>query len=540
MSSESNLLKTVLPNIKIIKQIVRGKVNKCFECFDEQTQQKVFVKVNPYINGSLIQDLEYKNNLLLASKGIDVPTIYSRSDSVLSMEWLDFIETETNADIDLVIDAMRRLHSNTDTMHGSTGGNLWSSDRFVSINGANDYCWVNGNNIFPSQRNESWLIFFREQRWKPLIDKFLTTNDTLKTFDIWIKGKKIYDIMDQILTTNPTPSLLHGDMNRLNYGVVNREGTRKVYLFDAQCFYGDPLYDLQSFIQWFDLETAISIVKKYSQMIDIENETMLLYRAYIYLSCLDFFGNGRFKKQAMETMDKIISLHQQFYPSLIITDHITKITTPCISPTGNCCQKQKLIIVQCGSYNPVHYNHVNNVLQSFNYIKTKTNNQYCYKCIMVPSNDDRIRSKCKNGIRLYHRYQMLRLALSQHYIALDLSQIRGEPTMINYQNIYGPDVIIYVVIGSDALKYNYNIFPPSTQFIVTPRDHENKCDNEEIINSPRVTFLPDHVEDKISSTMIRSFDLKTLTCSKKLDRMISPEVRDYYGKLKNKMSSKLI
>jgi fructosamine-3-kinase/nicotinic acid mononucleotide adenylyltransferase len=525
----SHLLNTI-PNIKIIKQIIKGKVNKCFECFDEQTQQKVFVKINESSNSSMIQNIEYNNNLLLASKGINVPTIYSKTDSILIMEWLDFIETDpTNDDIQLVIDAMKTMHQSISTMYGS-------SEEIPAI----DHCWVNGTNIFPSQRNESWLIFFREQRWKPLIDKFLTSNDISKTFDIWIRGKKIYDIMYQILTTNPTPSLLHGDMNRLNYGIVDHTGTgsgtgagtRKVYLFDAQCFYGDPLYDLQSFIQWFDPETAGSIVKLYDQDINIESNRMILYSTYIYLSCLDFFGNGRFKKQAIESMDKIISSYESFYPSLIISDHIIRDIN--LSPRHDCCQKQKLVIVQCGSYNPVHFNHVNNVLQSTNYIKTKTNNQYCYKSIMVPSNDERIHSKCKNGINLYHRYQMLRLALQQHDILLDLSQIRGKPTMENYQNIYGSDMILYVVVGSDALKYNYNLFPVSTQFIVTPRDHENKCDDQEICNSPRVTFLPNHTEDRISSTMIRSFDLKTLSSSKKLDKMIHPEVRDYYYKLKNK------
>lgn len=171
-------------------------------------------------------------------------------------------------------------------------------------------------------------IFLKEQRWKPLINKFMVDG----LFEMWIKCMKIYDLIDQILAIDLVPSLLHGDMNKSNYGIVESNGIKEVYWFDAQCFYGDPLYDLQSFIQWFEPEEQIKIAKKYGhltqnknqEIIDPMSHRMLLYRAYIYLSCLDFFGplNGRFKRQAVETMDLIISQYTESYPSLIIKDHL--------------------------------------------------------------------------------------------------------------------------------------------------------------------------------------------------------------------------
>lgn len=99
-----------------------------------------------------------------------------------------------------------------------------------------------------------------------------------------------------------------------------------------------------------------------------------------------------------------------------------------------------MIIIQNGSYNPVHKNHVNNVIKSMEYLKEKTSNMYQYICLMCPANDQRIRSKCKNGLSLYHRYKMLRLATSVNTecnIMIDISQIYGEQQVTNYRNIFG-------------------------------------------------------------------------------------------------------
>lgn len=102
-----------------------------------------------------------------------------------------------------------------------------------------------------------------------------------------------------------------------------------------------------------------------------------------------------------------------------------------------------------------------------------------------------------------------------------------------------------VVIGSDTLDYNYKHFsfddpspegPMSIQFIVVPRDvykgvQENQEDDE---LKQKVVFLPNHTEEKISSTVIRSMDRTTLTESKKAHRMIDQDVINYYSELKNK------
>ncbi len=148
---------------------------------------------------------------------------------------------------------------------------------------------INGKNIMSSEKGCKWSVFFKEQRWKSLIDKFMVE----ELFELWVKCMKIYDLIDQILETDPTPCLLHGDMNRSNYGIIESNGVKKVYWFDAQCFYGDPLYDLQSFIQWFDPldkdnkdnkdpEIQIKIAKKYDP--EINTEFTSIYHVCIFLN----------------------------------------------------------------------------------------------------------------------------------------------------------------------------------------------------------------------------------------------------------------
>lgn len=103
----------ILPsNIRIIRQIVKGRVNKCYECYDDCSQQKVFVKVydSHTTNGTLIQDTEYQNNIYLKNKGINVPQIYETYPCVTIMEYLNFIESDNESDLDLVIKSMVQIH----------------------------------------------------------------------------------------------------------------------------------------------------------------------------------------------------------------------------------------------------------------------------------------------------------------------------------------------------------------------------------------------------------------------------------------------
>ncbi len=78
--------------------------------------------------------------------------------------------------------------------------------------------------------------------------------------------------------------------------------------------------------------------------------------------------NGRFKHQAIESMDLIIAQHTESDPSLIIKDH---------------------------------KNHVNNVMKSLEHLKGKTKDMYKYMCTIVPVNKQRIKNKYKNVISCY-------------------------------------------------------------------------------------------------------------------------------------------
>jgi fructosamine-3-kinase/nicotinic acid mononucleotide adenylyltransferase len=547
-------------NLRIIKRITRGRINDCYECFDENNNRKVFLKINESNDASLIQDIEYKNNKLFFEKGINVPIIYENKKSesignILIMEYLDFPENKRNQsmnsleykDITKLVESIKFIHSHKESEYGM------------------NHEWINGKIIFSTKKSNSWLLFFKEL-WKTLIDHFIPRiKNEPKMMDIWIKSTKVYDVMHNILTHNPIPTLLHGDLNKSNYGIIND----KVYFFDIQCFYGDPLYDVQCLVQWFDDATAKSIIDCYDPNIDMN--IMKLYKTFIYLSIVVNSGNpfrpgGSFQKDALRSLDHLLSLYQPMYQSLIVTDHMKfENNNLCKSINSSCCSRKKIILVQGGSFNPVHKNHINNLKKALQFVQIdRKENEYCIKCIIVPATDNRIKSKCKNGIKLYDRYQMLRLVCEGTMI--DLSQLYGTLLLQNYTNIFGipshsngtpscsssNDVLILVVLGSDTLLYNYKNYPDTTKFIVVPRkdyqiEKEIKDNEKELLDeikkSSRITYLLENDEVKMSSTVIRNCSLTIDNKNKnknknKILQYIEENVRAYYDSIKSNTQNK--
>lgn len=280
------------------------------------------------------------------------------------------------------------------------------------------------------------------------------------------------------------------------------------------------MYDLQTLLQWFNEDIQKLVISQYGENID--DNVMKLYKAYIYLSCV--LNNGSFQKETLRTMEYHIIKYPPMYDSLIMTSHM-KENNLC-KKLKECCTRKKIILVQGGSFNPVHKNHINNLNKARKFIQDDfyhNENEYCIKCIVVPADDQRIRSKCKNGISLYHRYQMLRLVCDD--IMIDLSQISGRELVQNYMNIFG-DVEIIVVVGSDSLDYNYKIYPDTTKFIVISRKDYNVEDEEKIHNCSRIMYLSDD-EIKMSSTIVRNFPKD----NNKVLQYIDENVRDYYKKI---------
>ncbi len=97
------------------KAVQTNVMSVMMKCYDEKMQRKVFVKVcDPHtVDSELIQRIEHQNNIYLKSKGINAPEIYEIYPSITIMEHLDFVESENDADLDLVIESMIGMHSNT-------------------------------------------------------------------------------------------------------------------------------------------------------------------------------------------------------------------------------------------------------------------------------------------------------------------------------------------------------------------------------------------------------------------------------------------
>lgn len=470
---------------KIIKKIEKGRVNKCFHCVDV-LGRNVFIKLNR-CDSFLV---ETKNNNYLKSLGFNVPEIYATNKNELIMEYLDFIDPkDSSTSIEELGTELKKLHAFTADSCGM------DHENYV------------GNDLMSNKWENKWSVFFSQQRWLPMINLLIQNNQELLT--LWIIGMKVYDLMEQILK-DVKPRLLHGDMNPDNWGKISNG---EVYFFDTSCFYGDPLYDVVALTMWLKDADIEKFTSTYEIELDPNNFTIILYRCYIYLCCFRNRGNKNFKNKAIKGMKYLLLCFPKCYPSIL--NHPYQVI------------KDPILLVQGGSYNPIHKNHIRNLKISETYVRSncKINPHQMLYLIMVPSTDNRIRNKCSNGFQLHHRHKMMQMVCPQNNIWIDLSQLFGSNLIENYTNIFGINTKIYIVCGTDTLKYNLENLPDNTTLIVIRRVGENVGENvkenEPIIND-RCILLDNMEERQMSSTHVRS-----LSTHKQLIKYVEPDVANY-------------
>ena len=424
--------------------------------------------------GKEIFDCEIKSLNLLHSIGVRVPRFIKvesngANESKLILEYIDF-------------------ESNKDQYYSHLGSTLAKVHNVMGRKFGMQYDTFLGCFRFPHIESNDWITFFKDHRWKPMFDKFLDTEpDRLSE---WVIGMKIYDTMVEFFHQNHPkeiiPSLLHGDMNPGNWGI--EKSSKDVVMFDCSCYFGHNLYDIAALDCWIKLPQ--SFIEKYNSTIihsqstiDLSNPIIQLYKAFIYLSGYFHEHNQVLLNKTIKICKKILSRLPKIYPSL--------------SPNlGNV----DILLVQCGSFNPIQRNHIRNLILAMKSMKLDQSKSV--KCILVPAPDSRIKQKVGPGLGFSTRIKLITQMLTKasiESIGLDLSQL-FESDLIQHLRNANPTAEIVMVCGSDTYSYNRRFIPANIRFIVVQRN-EHELSLDAMKNGD--TLIDNDDETTMSSTFIR-------------------------------------
>lgn len=451
-----------------IESINGGRMNKCF--LIQQSNKNYFMKEHsdfvenncPNKNELFLREsesLKYLSNL-----GFKVPKVIRVDNHCLILEFLDFIKNINSLHYVKLARVLASLHSVSNDRFG------FQNDSFL------------GFISLKNQWTTDWTVFFTEQRWKPMFDLLLSTDQ--KLLPLWVLGMKVNDLIKSIFSDlKVTPSLLHGDMNPGNWSID--QTTNQVVLFDAFCYYGHNWYDIAALVCWKNLGhdfilTYNSLVTKNLE-INFDHPCFILYKAYIYLSGYFLEKNKSLLRRCEKLCKKLINLYPTIYPTLAPKIH----------------KDTKFLLVQCGSFNPLHENHLRN-------LKLAAPVYNDAQCVIIPASDSRIKQKCKNLLFDFsQRVQFIKDAITSFpfEVYIDLSQLFG-PQLIQHLSQCMPGVTIVMVCGADTYLYNRRHIPHHISFVVIERNHyafdEKQLHKNDIL-------ISNDGETTISSTAIRSF-----------------------------------
>lgn len=434
----TNIFKTI--DAINYQKVTKGRINDTYIATINGTNEKVFIKINinnPDVLVSEIRSLNYLNE-----QGFTTPRIKMTGSNYIVFQYIDSEKKNT----EMLYQELKKLRS---VRHQKFGF---------------DHDTYSGNLRVTNKWSDSWSHFFANNRWKILFDDIVSKNTDLREY--WVFAMKIYDIIPKIFENEVIePVLLHGDMNPENYLFFEN----RIYLIDAACFYGHGLYDICAHNCWQGAPNKDSI--------------SILYYSFFNAAGYHATGNISRLKKSKKYMIALLSQYPILYPSLVLSKESIKET------------KYDCIIIQGGSYNPVHLNHIRNM-------KLCTNSLGTYKILKIYAlaSEIRIKQKCKNGIKLEHRLNMLKMVTEKEdNCMVDLTFLWGNDIIKHYQNLYG-EIPIYICCGSDTIKYQMNHFN-NVIFLVVKR---NGYDIEPDITDNHIVLIDNSDEKTISSSYIRA------------------------------------
>jgi protein-ribulosamine 3-kinase len=450
-----------------LKEITGGRMNKCH--LIEIDNKLYFMKeTTKHCNKSEIFVRESESLRILNELGVRVPKVIDVKDNYLILEYIEFSNQLQNESWVELAKLLSRLHSISNNLFG------FHTDSFLGFIGLNNCYQLN------------WSDFFKSQRWKPIFDMLLSFDENL--LHLWVIGLKVFDIMDKIFENiKIRPSLLHGDMNPGNWSI--EKFTNQVVLYDSFCFYGHNWYDVAALICWKKLPN--DFFRVYNETvpdelkIDLNHPAFLLYKAYIYLSGYFLDRNVVLIKRCEKLCNKLINLYPRIYPTL---------AQPLPQNTG-------YLLVQCGSYNPIHENHLRNLSIVRNFVNQTQITQS--HCLLIPAAQSRIKQKVHNEptFSFSQRINFIKDAVKHCSFpcSIDLCQLFGE-SLIHHLSFSYPFTKIVFVCGADTYSYNRRHIPKQFQFVVVSRNNYHISDKDLVRGD---ILLSNDGETTMSSTQIR-------------------------------------
>jgi fructosamine-3-kinase/phosphopantetheine adenylyltransferase len=366
---------------KVIRPIYGGRINKCF------LTDKGFLKVSNNVN---MQRLEI-DGLNLISESVNTPKIIRFTDDMLMLEYIDFKTVLTKDDYSNLGRELSKLHKMDCKYTSFYFNTLYIANVKITF-----------DSLYKSR---SWVYTFKTMLYSIL--QKLYEDD--KMYKYWKKGMKLYDVCHKYLSDKTKYCTLHGDLNRGNWGVSNiskSNSDSKVYFFDPTIIFGSHEYDIAS-LTLFDSNFDFDVFQS-TYEIKLEDGWKDRFKIYNYLHYVASYlitKNKGLLNKGDSSINQFLD-NELYYPSLIPYKF----------------DKDALILVLFGTFNPVHNGHLDALCEAVSLLETETQTESIeFKdvkigCYMIASSDDRAKKKAKkrkkNYVPVKKRIEMIKDAIN--------------------------------------------------------------------------------------------------------------------------------
>jgi cytidyltransferase-like protein len=501
VSSVDKILDDLLKGqgLRVESQINQGRVNHCYVLSNNENK-KFFVKINIEIEDILEREV---SQLKILSKFLHVPDIIENSKHYIILDYIEFKPIKEENDYIRLAKELAAFHKITKNSCGF------------------EFDTYHGKCLMPNRTNKSWLEFFKENRLSIWVDKMKDIN-----ISYWILGRKIMDNLYHIIDDKECHiNMLHGDLNEGNWNITKKS---EIYFFDPHLFNGHNLLDIAALTCFSNIPKIFFEI--YNEILPLPKNYenyVAIYEYYILLTAYYINLNSKLIKRANQLAEDILNRLNNTekipltFPSLINLDKLKSLS--------NSESRKNCIFIICGSFNPIHNNHIKLANQTKKYLE-EVNSYQVLGGFFSPTSDHGLNKKLKGKTyNLKQRAEMIELAIKQEEWSLDLSEIHNLTNIENtVKSYYNCNIDFFIVCGSDTLSQ-----------IIGLRNNFKIICNQRLKEEIPVDKKKEGVEyisfedTQISSTRIRELlALKTEKADSKLKKMLNEAVFDYLKHIK--------
>lgn len=466
---------------KIIKPVYGGRINKCF------LTDKGFIKVS---NNSETQQLEI-DGLNAISKFVCTPAIHHIFDNKLIMEYIEFKPV-------LIKEDYTNLGIELSKLHKLDKLDVISNVMYIA------------NTRIEHKWNGSWISCFKNMLLK-ILDRLY---DDEKLYKYWKQGMKLYDICHKHLTDDVYCCVLHGDLNKGNWNVPLKNS--KVYFYDPSVFFGAHEYDIASLMLFDKAFDFYAFQDSYEPK--LKSGWMNRFKIYNYLHYVSSYlitkNKGLLNKSNLLINDFLAN--ELYYPSLVPYNY----------------NKDDLILVLFGTFNPVHNGHLNAFRDAIAILKTDSNMQIETKnigCYMIASSDATAARKLKKDrIFVRDRINMIKIMINACENTNKNTDINVSHCFLTSDEELGGKIDKKFTEHYSALHYITHYY--NNVMVVCGDDGYDFLNRHE---GKKINIIRTKRNPKICSTLIRNYarDGKR----DKAERIMNKDVLNYYNKCIDRM-----